>query len=213
MTSRRSFFLSAVAGGACARGRAEVRLRARPAGTQAPGAGLRGLGVRRNRDAQLYVPAPVAESGKPSPFLVYLHGAGGSAQQGIKRLSEFADALGFVLLSPASEGRTWDAIGDVYGPDVRALDDALGKAFTICRVDATRVGVCGFSDGASYALGVGLANGELFKAVMAFSPGFIPQPVQPSGSPRVFVSHGTRDQILPIETCSRRMVPELKQGG
>jgi phospholipase/carboxylesterase len=178
-----------------------------------PGAGLRGLGVRKDRDAQLYVPKSVADAGKSAPFLVYLHGAGGSEQQGIKRLSEFADAFGFILMSPASEGRTWDAIRDGYGPDVRGLDDALARAFAVCSVNPKRVGVCGFSDGASYALGLGLANGDLFRSVMAFSPGFIPPPFQPSGSPRVFISHGTQDQILPIDTCSRRMVPELKRGG
>jgi predicted esterase len=48
---------------------------------------------------------------------------------------------------------------------------------------------------------------------MAFSPGFIPPGSTQTGTPRVFVSHGTRDAILPIETCSRRLVPELKQAG
>jgi phospholipase/carboxylesterase len=76
-----------------------------------------------------------------------------------------------------------------------------------------RVGVCGFSDGASYALGLGLANGDLFRSVMAFSPGFLPEGFEAIGRPRLFLSHGTRDEILPIETCSRRLVPELKQGG
>jgi phospholipase/carboxylesterase len=31
------------------------------------------------------------------------------------------------------------------------------------------------------------------------------------GSPRVFVSHGTRDGVLPIDLCSRKIVPELKR--
>ena len=169
------------------------------------------MGIRKTRDALLYVPKSVTES---MPFLVYLHGATGSEQQGIRRLSEFADALGFILLSPASEGQTWDGIRDGYGPDVQMLDEALARSFALCSVDAKRVGICGFSDGASYGLGVGLANGDLFSSVMAFSPGFIPPPFQPSGKrPRVFISHGTRDEILPIDTCSRRLVPELKQAG
>jgi predicted esterase len=33
------------------------------------------------------------------------------------------------------------------------------------------------------------------------------------GSPRVFVSHGTRDGWLPIERCSRRIVPRLRRAG
>jgi len=107
MISRRFLIGAALlSGSACARGKDDARLKARPAaGGSTPAAGLRGLGVRRNRDAQLYVPRLAAESGKPAPFLIYLHGAGGSEQQGIKRLSEFAESLGFILLSPASEGR------------------------------------------------------------------------------------------------------------
>src|SRR5450432_2763445 len=105
MTSRRSL-LATVPGlllSSCAwagSGNA-VRLRARPGkpSGKAPGPGVRSLGVRRNRDAQLYVPKSVAGSDKPAPFLVYLHGATGSEQQGIRRLSEFSESLGFVLLS------------------------------------------------------------------------------------------------------------------
>ena len=33
------------------------------------------------------------------------------------------------------------------------------------------------------------------------------------GSPRVFVSHGTRDRWLPIDSCSRRIVPRLERAG
>ena len=48
---------------------------------------------------------------------------------------------------------------------------------------------------------------------MAFSPGFVPSGVEKTGTPRIFISHGTKDQILPIETCSRRLVPALKGEG
>ena len=212
MTSRRLFLTSTFAG--CALARDASRLRARPSAspvTSEPG--LRALGLRKNRDAQLYVPAKAAESGKPAPFLMYLHGATGSEQMGIKRYRDFADTFGFILLSPASAGGTWDAIRDGYGPDVRALDDALTKAFAMCNVDPQRVGVCGFSDGASYALGLGLSNGDLFSSVMAWSPGFVPPGIDRQGKPRVFVSHGTNDPILPIESCSRVLVPDLKKRG
>jgi phospholipase/carboxylesterase len=33
------------------------------------------------------------------------------------------------------------------------------------------------------------------------------------GKPRVFVSHGTQDQVLPIDDTSRRIVPGLKARG
>ena len=190
-------------------GQTKARLQARPQGTATPVAGLHSLGIRRSRDARFYVPKGL--DAKPAPLLMYLHGAGGSEEQGIKRLSEFADSLGFLLLSPASENQTWDAIRDGYGRDVRGIDSGLGKVFEQCSIDPKRVGVCGFSDGASYALGLGLANGDLFTHVMAFSPGFVPAPFEPSGKPRVFISHGTKDEVLPIDTCSRQIVPRLKR--
>ena len=33
------------------------------------------------------------------------------------------------------------------------------------------------------------------------------------GTPRFFVSHSTRDDVLPIERCSRRIVPQLGRAG
>ena len=47
---------------------------------------------------------------------------------------------------------------------------------------------------------------------MAFSPGFIGS-AEPFGNPPVFISHGTQDEILPIDPTSRRIVPALKRRG
>jgi phospholipase/carboxylesterase len=74
------------------------------------------------------------------------------------------------------------------------------------------VAISGFSDGASYALSVGLANGDVFSHVAAFSPGFVPRAVR-VGRPRVFISHGTMDEVLPIASCSRRIVADIRRGG
>jgi phospholipase/carboxylesterase len=55
-------------------------------------------------------------------------------------------------------------------------------------------------------------NGDLFTHCLAFSPGFL-APVRFEGRPALFVSHGTRDEVLPIEACSRRMMPRLERAG
>ncbi len=190
-----------------------VRLAARPsANSAAIEPGIHSLGIRRERDALLYVPETAARE-RPLPLLVYLHGATGSPQQGRTRLGPLADQFGTLLLSPGSKDTTWDAIRNGYGQDVETIDAALKRTFETCRVDSRRIAVCGFSDGASYALGLGLSNADLFGAVMAFSPGFIPAGMQRQGKPRLFISHGTNDTILPIDSCSRRLVPELKRAG
>jgi predicted esterase len=99
-----------------------------------------------------------------------------------------------------------------YGPDVAAIDGALESTFSRYAVDPARVAVGGYSDGASYALSLGIANGDLFTYVLGFSPGFM-APTAQVGSPRIFVSHGIRDDWLPIERCSRRIVPQLEHAG
>ncbi|HEV2088501.1 MAG TPA: hypothetical protein VGR21_09330 [Cryptosporangiaceae bacterium] len=70
----------------------------------------------------------------------------------------------------------------------------------------------GFSDGASYALSLGLINGDVFDAVLAFSPGFAAATAL-AASPACFVSHGRSDRVLPIDRCSRRIVPTLRRLG
>lgn len=190
-----------------------TRLAARP-GT--PGKtlkpGTHPLYLRKQRDAVLYVPESLP-SDRPAPLIVFLHSAGGNEQRGLRFFSAYADEFGFVLLVPASEDGTWDAIRNAYGPDVVFINQALERAFTMCHADPKRIAVSGFSDGASYALGLGIANGDLFGSVLAFSPGFVPGGAQPNGKPRIFVSHGTADEILPIDQCSRTMVPRLTQAG
>ena len=51
------------------------------------------------------------------------------------------------------------------------------------------------------------------RSVIAFSPGFVPSGVEETGAPHFFISHGTKDQILPIDTCSRRLVVQFKRVG
>jgi phospholipase/carboxylesterase len=95
---------------------------------------------------------------------------------------------------------------------VRFLDRALARTFALGPVDPDRIAIGGFSDGASYALSLGLANGDLFRCVLAFSPGFSSPPSE-LGDPRVFVAHGIDDEVLPIDVCSRRIVPALQARG
>jgi phospholipase/carboxylesterase len=191
----------------------EGRLRARPAATSGTGpVGLWPLELGAARDAYLYVP-PTYRAQHPAPLVVLLHGAGEDARDGLALLRAQADGAGLILLAPSSREYTWDVIASRrYGPDVTVIDRALEWALTRYAVDPTRVAVGGYSDGASYALTLGIANGDLFTHVMAFSPGFV-APTGREGSPRVFVSHGTRDGWLPIDRCSRVIVPRLERAG
>jgi phospholipase/carboxylesterase len=144
--------------------------------------------------------------------VLMLHGAGGSSDGGLRPLQSLADASGLILLAPDSRGSTWDAIHGGFGNDIAFIDAALKEVFKRCNVDPTRSVVEGFSDGATYSLALGLANGDLFTRAIAFSPGFLID-VKRHGKPQFFVSHGRADTILPIDSCSRRIVPALKKSG
>jgi len=155
-----------------------------------------------------YVPEPV-DAG-PYRLVVLLHGAGGSARQGLELMLPVARSRRLLLVAPKSAAASWDMISAGFGPDVRRLDRVLSEVLDDCPVDRMTIG--GFSDGASYALTLGLTNGDLFDSVVAFSPGFA-APMVTHGAPRVFISHGDGDRVLPIDRCSRRLVPRLRGSG
>ncbi|MDP9349616.1 MAG: phospholipase [Gemmatimonadota bacterium] len=180
-----------------------------PTGEVAPG--LHPLGIGSGRDGVLYVPGSYrAEC--PAPLVLMLHGAGGHGGNALGILRPLADAHGLVLVAPDSRASTWDVIVNRYGPDVAFIDRALAETFARVAVDPARLAVGGFSDGASYALSLGVMNGDLFTHVLAFSPGFLAALSQ-SGAPRIYVSHGVHDRVLPIDPCSRKLVPMLQRAG
>jgi phospholipase/carboxylesterase len=192
------------------------RLRSRPVRTSARASpvGLRVLGSDAgSAEGYLYVPTDYRTE-TPAPLVLLLHGAGEDALDGLAQLRGQADEAGIILLACSSHGPTWDSkvSRGRYDSDIAAIDRALEHTFSRCAVDPSRVAVGGYSDGASYALSLGLANGDLFSHVLAFSPGFL-APTGQRGSPRIFVSHGTQDRWLPIDSCSRRIVPRLERAG
>lgn len=192
---------------------AEGRLTARPGLPKETGpTGLHRLGLAPGRDGFLYAP-PSYRADHPAPLVLMLHGAGGDARGGLFPLQSLAGEAGILLLAIDSRDRTWDVIvqGD-FGPDVAFIDRALAHTFARYAVDPKRLAVEGFSDGASYALSLGITNGDLFTHILAFSPGFA-SPAGQAGAPRIYISHGTRDRILPIDSCSRRIVPRLQDAG
>ncbi|HEX2075990.1 MAG TPA: phospholipase [Geodermatophilus sp.] len=189
---------------------AEGRLESRPspAASGAPlPAGVSALDLDGRAEALLAVPD--GHPG-PRPLLVFCHGAGGTSAQSLAAVGDLATARGVLVLATTSADSTWDLLAGGLGRDVAVLDAALERVFAAQPV--SRVAVGGFSDGASYALSLGLANGDLFDAVLAFSPGFVSAPGR-QGRPRIWISHGTRDRVLPVERCGRRVSRNLAAVG
>jgi phospholipase/carboxylesterase len=196
-----------------------------------PGGGVARLTVRRSaptssvmpgtypitpsnsNDGSLVVPPGYSPS-RPMPLMVSLHGAGIGPGGPLTLWKPYAESRGFLLLAVGARGLTWDVITSRFSYDVTFIGNALSWVYERCAVDASRTAIQGFSDGATYALGLGLANGDLFTHVAACSPGFIPASESPAvGKPLFFDSHGTQDPVLGIDNASRRIVPALKGRG
>ena len=174
--------------------------------------------VEQGRSGWLQVPlsggdpalAHVPQGTGPLRLVLLLHGAGGVAESALRLLQEQADERRLLLVALKSVAATWDVIAGGFGPDVRRTDELLGWVASRYPVDGWTV--AGFSDGASYALTIGQTNGDVFDSVVSFSPGFTAARAR-HGRPRIFVSHGVEDRVLPIERCSRRIVPALRDDG
>ena len=181
----------------------------RPA-TGAAGGRDEPLGLATGRDGVLYVPET---AGPAAPLLVFLHGATGTGRAHLRAVLAAVDRYGVILVAPDSRGPTWDLIVERrFGPDVAFLDRVLDAVVDRVDSDTGRLAIGGVSDGASYALSIGLTNGDVLGTVLAFSPGFLVAP-NPTGEPRIFVSHGRSDPILPIDACSRSFVPSMRDAG
>ena len=183
-----------------------------PSQTTTPGYHELGL-FPLGRDGFYYVPEGY-DPAVPAPLLILLHG--GFQTDDVWRgtaVKDLMDELGAVLLAPESAGETWDfPVSNLYGPDVTFIDDALALVFDRCNIKSSSITLGGFSDGATEALGLGVINGDFFSSVMAFSPGGFQVPWS-RGTPRVFVSHGTSDQILLPAWTRDFIVPELRRMG
>ena len=191
---------------------ASPHLTARPGTpTITPVRGMTVLGLEPDRDGILYVPDSY-DPAVPAALFVALHGAGGSGF-GWSSYYPRAEQRKMIVLAPSSRSSSWDLLRGGIGPDVAFIDRALAHTFARCRIDPRRICLGGFSDGATYALALGLSNGDLFTHLASYSPGFLAEPDVLVGKPRIFISHGTRDPVLSVVTSRDVITPQLRNDG
>src|SRR5439155_6847509 len=113
------------------------------------------------RQALMYVPVSY-DGSAPVPVVLMLHGANGTAQDQIDLFKGLAEANNLVLVAAKSYDVTWDGIFNQYDQDIPVLNQALDLCFQQVLINPAAVHIEGFSDGASYAIQIGRANGDLF---------------------------------------------------
>ena len=163
-----------------------------------------GLAAGAGRDGYVYVPSTYSPE-VPTPLIVALHGANKTAFNGMATVADAAAAAGAIVVAPSSrDPATWDMFGGGYGSDVAYVNASIAMVSDLYNVDPSRVAIQGFSDGATYALSLGLANGRnsngggVFSHVIAFSPG---------GSP-LLASRAPRES-LSVRASTMRSSPSL----
>ena len=187
---------------------------------------------RGGQRAALFTPDEV-DPERSYPLLTVLHGAGRQDEMLIKGWKAEAEQRQAFVLIPRSFYMTWDLIamgmqgargpspeGDEPAsdrPDLDFLEYAYDLIYRRYPIDPSRQALVGYSDGASYAVSVGLTNPDLFRAVMAWAAGFaaLEESVLEPGTPRphVFVEYGTHDELFPYERVALGMKQQLEELG
>lgn len=174
-----------------------------------------------------YRPAQLPD--RPASVLVLLHGAGEPAGAIIGQLRQQADRFGLVLLAVQSAEPTWDLVASLaasgdpiglkqrrpprFGRDPQRIDRAMAQLFGLIAVDRSRIAIAGFSDGASTALSIGLANPQLFSGVIAMSPGLVLLPPTGVMRQRIVITHGRQDRVLPFAVSKRDIAGLIERAG
>ncbi|RJX33236.1 MAG: esterase [Oxalobacter sp.] len=169
------------------------------------------LEVAAERDTLLVVPEGLYAH-TPVPLLVLFHGASGHPSQMLHFFENYAHEHRFLLMTPQSTMVTWDLSLAGHGPDLDRLEKALMKVATHFTLLPEKLGLAGFSDGASYALSVALSNGDWVSHAMVLSGGYM-NVYKPTGKPMVFIAHSPEDEQLPIDTSGRKHAKILKDSG
>jgi predicted esterase len=166
--------------------------------------------------AYLLVPE-VIDPERTYPLVTVLHGAGRQEELLLRAYQNESATRDALFLIPRSAQPTWDLIvgGERY--DLDFLEHAYSEIYRRLPVDPSRQALIGYSDGASYALAVGLSNPRLFTAVMGWAAGFVvfdTAAVGPSDpKPRILLEHGTHDTLFPFEAVALRNCEILRRLG
>ena len=159
----------------------------------------------------------VIEPDRRYPLFTVLHGAGRQDEflaKAYRAQPALRDALFFV---PRSVAPTWDLIAGTERKDLDFFEYAYDLIYRRYPVDAFQQVLIGYSDGASYALSVGLSNPNLFAAVIGWAAGFLVLDRNTldaaNAKPRIYLEYGTHDQLFNFEQVALPMRENLEQAG
>lgn len=169
----------------------------------------------REREYLVYIPASLDRS-KPSPLVIYLHGASQTmrAAERTTDLNVQAEQQRFVVIYPQGLGSaltsvqaTWNfgccnALFDQKVDDLGFVRQIIQKATADLPIDPDRIYIAGFSAGATMAYRVACEAPQLIAAVGAISGGLAISSCSPPADLSMLEIHGTKDELSPYGGCA-----------
>jgi polyhydroxybutyrate depolymerase len=169
------------------------------------------------REFRLVVPKSV-DLQKPAPLLIAFHGMGIDSKDVMPRytkLDELAAEKKFILVFPEAEGKSWGLVPDKVKTDLSFFDALLEHLKKTYKIDSDRIYVLGMSNGGYFAHLVGAERSKVVAAVASHSG---PLGLQTLGGIKaerkfpVFIVHGDKDKILPVEWARENRDKYMKEG-
>lgn len=156
------------------------------------------------------------------PLFTVLHGAGRQDEILAKAFRDEPEKRQAFFLIPRSVEPTWDLIASPERADLDFLEYAYDLVYRRYPIDPRKLALIGYSDGASYALSVGLCNSTMFSALMVWAAGFLvldPPTAErfreaiPEPRPQIYLEYGTHDQLFDFQTVALPMRDNLEKSG
>jgi predicted esterase len=159
----------------------------------------------------------VIQPGRRYPLITVLHGAGRQDEMLVRACHGQPEKRQALFLVPRSVLPTWDLIASDGRDDLDFLAHAYDLIYRRYPVDPARQALLGYSDGASYALAIGLSNPHVFCAVMGWAAGFLAiddrRLRETDPKPAVLLEYGTHDELFPFDRVALPMRETLQQMG
>ena len=134
-------------------------------------------------------------------LLVFLHGQGGSEHQAHRLLGEYGSSRGYIVVGPASKGKTWSSGGD----DVDFVNELVREMQSQYGIPRDRTLLLGHSAGALACYFYGLPNPQNQIALCAVN-GFCPLQFLP------MLKRKEKIELLLLTGEKDRNRPSVEQG-
>ena len=165
----------------------------------------------KNLEYLLYLPKNYRSSKKKFPLMLFLHGSGERGSDlgkvkvhGLPKMLEAGLELPCIVVSPQCPSDTW------WDAEVLAL--LLGDLEKTLRVDPDRVYITGLSMGGFGTWELATKYPKRFAAIVPICGGGEPLFTRAIAHLPIWVFHGAKDDVVPLE-YSQRMVKALKKYG